>query len=120
MTFKKWKTIIVKDMSEAGTYDAVFDPVIETLAHILEERDRARDRYVKEGSQPLIEHTLDRGNTNLKKNPLLTIWQEADRDALQYWRDLGLTPSGLKKLNEDALKNVEVSTLDKILSNLEA
>jgi hypothetical protein len=32
------------------------------------------------------------------------VWQDLNTQALAYWRDLGLTPAGLKKLNEAALK----------------
>ncbi len=120
MTFKKWKSLIVKKTKEAGTYEKIFDPVIDTLAHILEERDRVRDQYIEEGSQALVDFNLDRGGSNKKKNPLLTIWQEADRDALQYWRDLGLTPAGLRKINEEAMaKQNNMSALDRVLANLE-
>ena len=52
-------------------------------------------------------------------NPLLKEWQNMNRDALVYWRELGLTPAGLKKLNDDSMKPAEQSPLDKVLANLE-
>ena len=120
MTKIGWKRLIIQKMTEAGTYDEVFDPVIDTLADILIERDRVYEQYIKEGSSPLVRVVSDRGQENMRKNPLLTTWQELIKDALAYWRDLGLTPAGLKKINEDAMKATEVSALDKILSNLES
>lgn len=120
MTKLGWKRLIIQKMTEAGTYDEVFDPVIDTLVDILVERDRVYNQYVKEGSHPLVKVTSDRGAENMRKNPLLSIWQELIKDALQYWRDLGLTPAGLKKINEDAMKTTEVSPLESILANLEA
>ena len=120
MTKLGWKRLIIQNMTNAGVYDEVFDPVIDTLVDILVERDRLYKQYTKEGSHPLVEVTSDRGATNMRKNPLLSSWQDLNKDALQYWRDLGLTPAGLKKINEDAMKSTEVSALDRILSNLEA
>ena len=52
----------------------------------------------------IVEHTNKAGATNIEQNPLLRLILQLNRDALAYWRDLGLTPAGLKKLNENALK----------------
>lgn len=120
MTKLGWKKLIIQKMTVAGTYDEVFDPVVETLVDILVERDRVYKQYQKEGSHPLVLVTSDRGSENMRKNPLLSSWQELNRDALAYWRDLGLTPSGLKKIDENAMKKEPLSALDQLLSNLEA
>ena len=43
-----------------------------------------------------------------------------NRDALAYWRDLGLTPAGLKKINEEAMaadKKVQETFAD-VLKNI--
>ena len=119
MTKLGWKRLIIQKMTEAGTYDPVFDQVVDTLVDILVERDRVYKQYTKEGSHPLVLVTSDRGQENMRKNPLLSTWQEFNKDALQYWRDLGLTPAGLKKINEEAMKAAEVSVLDQILGGLE-
>ena len=104
MESKKWKNKIKKACREAGTYQPYFDHVIDTLAAILEKRDQAEDQYIDSGSQPVIIHTNQGGNDNFVKNPCLVLWDELNKSALAYWRDLGLTPAGLKKLNEEALK----------------
>lgn len=104
MEKKKWKSLIKKNITENGIYRKSFDPVIETLADILEERDRVRQEYLDTGAKPLINKISDRGAVNAGKNPLLTTWDELNKTALQYWRDLGLTPAGLKKLDEESLK----------------
>lgn len=121
MDSKKYRSLIKKHMKAVDTYNAAFEPVINTLADILSERDRVYQQFLDEGAHPLIEHTLDRGNVNRVKNPLLQQWDEFNKSALQYWRDLGLTPSGLKKLNDDALNtNNKMSALDQVLSKLES
>lgn len=104
MEKKKWKNLLTKNVKENGIYRKTFNSVIETLADILEERDRVRDMYIYQGANPLVMKVSDRGAENLVKNPLLQTWDELNKSALQYWRDLGLTPAGLKKLDEESMK----------------
>ena len=114
-----WRREIIKKCDSIGTYKSEFLPVINTLADILEERDRVRKQYHAEGAQPLIEKVSDRGAVNKAKNPLLTAWEDLNKDALVYWRDLGLTPAGFKKLNSEmAGKQKPVEGLEKLLAGL--
>lgn len=102
MKKKAWKSRIKKACIEAGTYKQYFDYVIDTLAGILEKRDQAMEQYDSdEESRIVIEMTNKSGFTNAVKNPLICIWDDLNKSALSYWRDLGLTPAGLKKLNEE-------------------
>lgn len=118
MTAKQWKSRIVKACKAAGTYQKYFDTIIGTLASIMERRDAANEAFIADGSQPLVEFTNKNGATNIVKNPLLMLINDLDRDALAYWRDLGLTPAGLKKINEQAVKAVRKSPLEEALSSL--
>lgn len=120
MNKKKYVTRIKKATKEIGTYQKSFDQVIDALATILEERDRIHEQYTAEGSEPLVDFVTDRGQHNRKPNPLLKEWNELNGTALTYWRDLGLTPAGLKKINDEALKERKVTSLDSILSSLES
>ena len=71
------------------------------------------------GAVPVVERVSDRGARNSGKNPLLVLWMELNRDALAYWRELGLTPSGLKRLNESAMAGAkEQSALEKALASM--
>lgn len=119
MTAKSWITEIKKQMSLKGVDSSGFGNVIQTLAEILEQRDKLYKQYQDEGSQVMVLYVSDRGNENNIINPLLKEWQNMNRDALVYWRELGLTPAGLKKLNEDSMKPTESSALDKVLASLE-
>lgn len=103
MTKEFWKKIIIKASEEVGTYKVEFEAIIDTLASILEKRDAAEEQYLKMGNKPVVSYTNKGGNTNLVKNPALVVYMELNTQALAYWRDLGLTPSGLKKLNADVL-----------------
>lgn len=102
-----WKLKIRKDMDAVGTYKESFQTVIDTLADILERRDRAIAQWKEEGCQLMVEKRSDRGAVNIAKNPLLALIQECERDALTYWSQLGLTPSGLKKTFSDTGVNVK-------------
>lgn len=118
MTKTKWKAAIEQATKEAGTYRPFFDSVISTLAVILERRDKLERQFKKEGSEALIEHTNKNGSTNVEQNPLLRLINDLNRDALTYWRDLGLTPAGLKKINETAMKEVKEDALSKAMREL--
>lgn len=104
MQKESYRKKIIKEMKSAGTYKTQFDMVINTLSSILERRDEAEEEYIESGGKPIVEHTNNGGTTNRVKNPALTVWDDLNKTALTYWRDLGLTPAGLKKLKDDALK----------------
>lgn len=119
MTKPEWKRRIVKSCKEAGTYEKHFDAVIDTLADIMETRDTAHDMFVRSGARPVVQYTNKGGHENPIKNPALVMVMELNSQALAYWRDLGLTPAGLKKLNADVVKDNSVGVLEKVLMSLE-
>ena len=119
MDVKQWKTKIRKACREAGTYRTCFDAAIDTLADILARRDEAQELFEESGRAILVEHTNKAGATNIEQNPAIRLINDLNRDALAYWRDLGLTPAGLKKINEAALKEQKKdSALEAALSKL--
>ena len=99
MTKDEWIKKIMRACSDAKTYKPFFDDAIEQLASILEVRDAALDQYNDDGAEPVISYTNKSGITNKIKNPALAIIDKENELALAYWRDLGLTPAGYKKLN---------------------
>ena len=118
MKKKTWKARIKKSCTEAGTYRPFFDSIIDELAGMLERRDAAQESFEKSGGQVLIEHTNKNGSTNLEQNPALRLVNDLNRDALAYWRDLGLTPAGLKRLNENLLRPEEKKSFADALADL--
>ena len=78
----------------------------------METKDAALKLYKESGNQPVMEYTNARGFTNMRKNPALAVIQECNVQALAYWRDLGLTPSGFKKIDGKAAKEKETSFED--------
>ena len=113
-----WKKKITEACTAAGTYRDFFLPVIDTLASILERRDDAQEKFKASGGSLLVKHTNKGGATNIEQNPALRLINELNRDALAYWRDLGLTPAGLKKIDEEAMKPRKQDALAKVLSDL--
>lgn len=115
----KWRTRIVKCCVAAGTYKDYFGPVIDTLADILEQRDTVQQEFMEGGSRMLVEYTNKSGATNVMLNPLVKMMNDLNRDALTYWKELGLTAASLKKINDAAIKGGhELSALDKALMEL--
>lgn len=107
MKKKAWKSRIKKACVEAGTYKPFFDYVIDTLAGILEQRDEAAAILAEDDEKLIVEQTNKGGFTNMVKNPAFTVWDDMNKSALTYWRDLGLTPAGLKKINEEVFQKAK-------------
>ena len=119
MNKEEWTIRICEDCERAKTYRPFFDPVINTLAGILERRDEAEEQFMKTGGKPVIKYTNKGGATNLVINPALQVVRGLEADALAYWRDLGLTPAGLRRINEENLKERKTSALAEALKALE-
>lgn len=104
-----WFDRIKSACEDAGTYQPFFDIVIGELAGIMDTRDAAQEQYRRSGGNPVVGHTNKGGHTNLTKNPCLKVIQECNTQALAYWRELGLTPSGFKKIQGTAAHEKETS-----------
>lgn len=119
MEKSEWKALIVEACQGVGTYKPSFDAAIDTLAAILERRDNAQEKFEALGGQTVVTHTNKGGAKNIVKHPALSVVMECEAQALSYWRDLGLTPAGLKKINETALKAPKgESALERALKNV--
>lgn len=119
MEKKDWIRKINAACRKAGTYQPQFKYVIDTLAQIMEDRDKVHEQYVATGSRPTIIHTNKAKEQNIVKNPMLVMELDLNAQALAYWRDLGLTPAGLKKLNAEVVKEKTASDgLEKLLAGL--
>lgn len=115
----EWMRKIKAACKKAGTYQPQFTYIIETLAQIMEDRDKVHEQYVSTGSHPTIIHTNKAKEQNVVKNPMLVMELDLNAQALAYWRDLGLTPAGLKKLNAEVVKDQKsAGGLEKLLAGL--
>lgn len=120
MTKTKYISMICAQMEALNIYDKSYDSVIESLAAILEQRDKTYSEFKKDGKRSVISYTNKGGSTNMTKNPMLVMWDEQNKTALAYWRELGLTPSSYKKLTgEGAKKESKQKGLTAILAEFE-
>src|SRR5574344_980268 len=113
---EKYKNSIIENMKAVGTYKEEFTDIINSLANIYYDYDDACDKFIKSGSNFMIKHTNKSGATNIVKNPYYLVIEGLRQNILAYSRELGLTPAGLKKINEkELIKNHKVSKLDRAL-----
>lgn len=120
VTKSKWKKLILEQMSALGVQKDAYDSAVETLAGILEQRDKTHTEFKKSGGKSVIEYTNKGGSTNMTKNPLLVLWDDLNKSALAYWRELGMTPSSYKKMTGDAPRLEKPGGLAAALASLES
>lgn len=115
MNYTQWKETIVESCKQAGTFQPCYENVINTLAEILERKDIASQQFKEEGGKITIEYTNKAGATNIVTNPLIKVINDLDKNALVYWRELGLTPLRTKKASTSGAS----SKLQDFLAELE-
>ena len=109
----------IKDATEAaGTYRPYFDATISVLADIMDKRDDALKQYDNNGGLPTIERYDSNQNLKVVRNPALTVIMDLNNQALAYWRDLGLTPAGLRKIDEKLMAEKKPSGFADLLAGL--
>lgn len=109
---------IKRKMRAVGTYNNSFNYTIEVLAKVLVDYQTTIETFEKTGGHIVIKHTNKNGSTNLVKNPLYLALEKLRDDIISYSRELGLTPAGLKRINQDGNKPEKKSNLEMILSEL--
>lgn len=120
MDEKTYRKKIISDMKKAGTYKTEYNRVIDNLAKIYADMDKAREDFIKSGGNFVVKHTNKNGSTNLAKNPFYLTIEGLQSNILAYSRELGLTPMGLKKITGDSVTETKKqSTLAVALTKLE-
>ena len=118
-TAKQWKTDIVKCMKVTGTYNDCFRIAIDTLSQILEKRDKVEEEFQASGQGMTVEHTNKAGALNIEQNPLIRMINDLNRDALTYMRECGITPKGLKMINDKALDAKKIDPFEELIRKIE-
>lgn len=114
---EKYKKDIVKKMKEVGTYNVSFIYTINVLAKVLMDYEITTEQFANTGGHIVIKHTNKNGSTNIVKNPLYLALEKLRDDIITYSRELGLTPAGLKRINQEGAKIEKKSKLEQILSD---
>lgn len=120
MTKNKWKLLILAQMAALHVQNDAYISVVEALAGILEQRDKTFREFKDSGGRSVIEYTNKGGSTNMTKNPLLVLWDDLNKSALAYWRELGMTPSSFKKMTGGTLVEEKESGLVAALKTIES
>lgn len=120
MTKNKWKSLILAQMAALHVQNEAYISVVEALAGILEQRDKTFKEFKDSGGKSVIEYTNKGGSTNMTKNPLLVLWDDLNKSALAYWRELGMTPSSFKKMTGGTLVEEKESGLVAALKSIES
>lgn len=100
MTKKKYVEKITQNMQNVKTYKPDFAILINTLAETLEDYDRAKKQFKKDGYKFMVEHTNKAGVTNLIKNPSYLIIENSRKQITVMCRELGISPAGLNRIND--------------------
>lgn len=115
----KYKRQIINKMKKVGTYNVSFMYTINVLAKVLADYEKTTAQFARTGGQVVIKHTNKSGATNIVKNPLYLAIEKLRDDIITYSRELGLTPAGLKKINQEGVKPSKTSKLVTVLSELD-
>lgn len=113
-----YKRQIIYRMKKVGTYNHSFMYTINVLAKVLADYTQTLAQFQRTGGQTVIRHTNKSGATNIVKNPLYLSIEKQQDDIVRYSRELGLTPSGLKKIKQEGNAQKQPSKLEKMLSKL--
>lgn len=101
-----------KAMKTLGTYKPEFEPVIATYCRIRREMDALNEGF--DIGQ------FERSTAAGRKTPELAALEQLRRDFISYAAQLGLTPHGLKKINDAAMaERKNESSLAAALAELE-
>lgn len=115
-TADDYKKDIVRKMQSVGTYNLSFKHSIDVLSRTLYDYETALDSFERSGAHIIVKHTNKSGSTNIVKNPLYLAIEKLRDDILSYSRELGLTPAGLKRINEQGMKPEKKSKFEEFLS----
>ena len=119
MTAAKWRTTLKQQCVDMGTYQPAFEPAIDALAKILEQRDAALKQFKDEGSELMFDKVSDRGAVNRAVNPLVRLIDTLNNTALSYWKELGLTPASFKKMTGSSAPAEKKTGLAEALRSIE-
>lgn len=118
MKKEEWKKRLEDQIRAEGLYKSSFDITIEILSEILEERDEVYRQYLKK-REAVVDVTTDRGSVNKRPNPLLNQWKDLNSSALQYIKELGLSPAGAKKIKGETPAESKPNGLEAFMREFE-
>lgn len=86
-----------------GIYREELEWQIQMLAELFIRREQTKDAFRKSGGAAVIKQTNKGGNSYAVKNPLLQEIDFVEKRIIELAREMGLTTSAVKKINEAAI-----------------
>ena len=114
----KYRKDIIRMMKSVGTYNKSFEYPINVLAKVMADYETISAQFITTGAHIVIPHTNKNGSRNVIKNPLYLALEKLRDDVINYTRELGLTPSGLKRINQDGAAPPKKTKLEMILTEI--
>lgn len=104
VTTEKGARIKIRNACESlGIYREEFEWQIQMLAELFIRRENTKEEFRRSGGKAIIKQTNKGGSSYAVKNPLLTEIDFVDRRIIELSREMGLTTSAVKKINESVL-----------------
>lgn len=104
------KKSVIESMEKLGVYKTEFDPAIERYVKLQKEYTTLYAKYAKDGYPCEVETP-----SGVKKAPIVATLEALRRDILKAENELGLTPTGLLKIQENAFKKAKTSRKDALI-----
>jgi DNA-directed RNA polymerase sigma subunit (sigma70/sigma32) len=117
---RKFVKEVIEDMKNVGTYRPEFDRTVRTYTEMKYDYKILMRMFEESGDQFVEEYTNKSGATNAMTTAIYSEIKMIRKEMVSYESILGLTPSGLKRINKEMDKGKEKqSSLAKALSKLE-
>lgn len=108
------KKSVTEAMKAMNTYKPEFEPIIEIYVGLNNQYKKLLTKFKAVGYK--VEESTGYSD-NSKKSPLVSTMENLRKDILKYANELGLTPAGLKRLNEkNKTKSAGGNFLDSLLN----
>lgn len=101
----------IKEMQEVNTYKPQFNATIKIYAENQQMYNQAYKDFIISGGKMTEEYTNNAGSTNIRKTATYMAIETLRNDLMNYRSMLGLTPLGLKKINDEMKAKKKTSKL---------
>lgn len=106
------------NMTDIGTYKPQFDPTIRVYAETKYQYNLVMREFLDSGCKMTEEYTNKFGATNIRKTAIYLALETIRKDILGYENILGLTPAGLKKINDGMKSQRKKGGLAEVLNGI--
>ena len=116
---KKAASRVKKDMKALNTYRNQFDAAIRTYAEMTVQLNILTQRWVEEGCPTAETYINKTGAETTRKSTLYAAIESVRRDIRSREDALGLTPYGIKKINDEMKKKENHEGLGALLDGID-